>query len=1777
VERKKRFRKLLLMTLMLALMVDLAVGSLGAATASAAQNIGILTDEKIGSGVNYAEEDITDYYGTGNRVRVNRLNIDLNDPYTQVISSKALETVNAMETIGKQADREILKGNNVVAGINADMYHMSTGMPLGIMIKDGELITSHGPDERSGAYRASFFVDGGNVPSIAPLHAEGRLSVNESVHEVDLFNRNQGVMDALVLHTSDITRNHKLTHTEAGMAGNAAFALIRVDNFNGVYPGQEYTGYIEEVYTKDGFEIPGNYVALAGYGTKKAEVESLSIGDEVSFVYNLYVDQDTTPNNDITASIASNTWLVRDGQALTLDDMPDKSAFTTAPNARTAIGIKEDGSVVVVTADKPSSTFSDSIGTNLPDLAKYMKDAGSVNAVNLDGGGSTEMIVRKAGSSSPVTVNHPSDGNSRVVTNSLLFVNTAAKTGVVGNVVVDKNISIYKGSSYHFSYRVTDEFGNPINDSTGNVQWSATTGSIDENGRFTAPQESGSGEVTATINGATGSAKVTAVDSFASIQFTANTSVVMQKNETRQFDFIALDSTGSNVVIDPSLAEWSLSGDIGTVSKEGVVTATVDHGAGTLTATIGGQTVTLSISVGLKEQIIDDFESYPIEGYHLSGFGYGSVTQYAGSLGSSTKLSFSTDIKHSGTRSFKMDYDFADWKKTANGTLNWIPHWYTDPKWSNELTAQMYATYKTDVYPRKFGAWIYGDGKAPWLRAIFQDGLGNNKTIDLTSDSDDINWIGWKYLEVKIPEGWALPIKLNYLYSVETNKLKDPYAGTIYFDDLKFLYTDEVTDFSGPEFTQTTPSGNQIYSSTLDFSTIISDNLSGVDKNKITVKVNDAHQAYTYDESTGRLSFKLENLAEGDYRVYVDAYDVTGNQSVPWIETTYRVDLSPDTEAPTISDVTPTSDVTVKIPTPRITFNIQDQKSKVNAASISVKLNGTMLPVYYDASTGWSYALPESKLADGAYTLTIDAQDHAGNALPTYSDQLTVASIAQPQDSENFSISVIPDTQGNAFTERIFKRAAADDSSLAIHLGDIVDDGSQKQYDEAAQFAALFGSKPLFVLAGNHEAFQNTLNLFYKMFGSPTLHFEYGNSLIILLNSAFGQSISGSDSTQFHYLEAVLAKNTKKNVFVFNHVITRDDYGTAHEMGSADVAKLESILSGYKSKHTDVNMKVLFGHLHNLQSWEVGQVEYIIGGNGANKGYVSDREGNLLGSGKITVAGGSMSYSYDPLLSAVYIRNEALIAGKMKSVVGSQVQLDLYGDFRESPSQYMAQLNNHKLVNIAWQSSNDNVASVDANGVVTAKASGSVTITATSGGKSNSITVETVKPADVKPVKLELIVSQSIKVGEQVIPTLKATDAYGAVYAMDTRDVAFSFANNKVSLTSSGKLIGKALGYEVITATFAGLKATANVTVTAQSPSLPDGWTDGSTSVPSTPNVDRVIDISSGSNVPSSVFADLGKTSGGSLTFAGSNYKWILKSEDVTEQAAADSVDLGVKLVEHGVVGKIATPVQVNKDKVAFGISLNHSGAYPGKMMLEINAGGAYAGQTLDLYRLDSVNPPALLGKFTVDKDGKLAIPFTSGSAAEYILTSQSIKNFADVNNHWAKDYIYYLAGRDIVSGMSDSQFSPDNNITRSEFVRILAGIAGADVSAHAGSGFSDVSASAWYAPYVSWAYEKGIVAGIDADSFAPDASITREQMAAMVLRLTNLLGHTLEERESPVKFQDDVLISHYAAEAVAKMQKAGIIKGMPNQTFAPNKTAIRGEAATMLANLLKWIEARQS
>ena len=173
---------------------------------------------------------------------------------------------------------------------------------------------------------------------------------------------------------------------------------------------------------------------------------------------------------------------------------------------------------------------------------------------------------------------------------------------------------------------------------------------------------------------------------------------------------------------------------------------------------------------------------------------------------------------------------------------------------------------------------------------------------------------------------------------------------------------------------------------------------------------------------------------------------------------------------------------------------------------------------------------------------------------------------------------------------------------------------------------------------------------------------------------------------------------------------------------------------------------------------------------------------------------------------------------------------------------------------------------------------------------------------------------------------------------------------------------------------------------------------------------------------------------------------------------------------------------------------------------------------------------------------------------------------FSDTEEHWAKEYIGTLAAMNVLNGMGDNLFEPDSSLTRAQFVAMLAKMtSGIDVSAAANAGFTDVPAEEWYYGYVNWGYENGIVNGMGDGTFAPNSSITREQMAVMLCNYAHSTGFALPQIKTDISFTDSQLISSWALDYVLTTAGAGIINGFDTGDFQPQGVATRAQAATVV------------
>lgn len=177
---------------------------------------------------------------------------------------------------------------------------------------------------------------------------------------------------------------------------------------------------------------------------------------------------------------------------------------------------------------------------------------------------------------------------------------------------------------------------------------------------------------------------------------------------------------------------------------------------------------------------------------------------------------------------------------------------------------------------------------------------------------------------------------------------------------------------------------------------------------------------------------------------------------------------------------------------------------------------------------------------------------------------------------------------------------------------------------------------------------------------------------------------------------------------------------------------------------------------------------------------------------------------------------------------------------------------------------------------------------------------------------------------------------------------------------------------------------------------------------------------------------------------------------------------------------------------------------------------------------------------------------------------------FTDIAAHWAKEDIEFVVSRGLFSGTSNTTFSPNTAMTRGMFVTALGRLANADVSSYTKSGFTDVKSDAYYMGYIEWASKNSIVSGTGNGTFAPDQSITREQMAVIMQNYAKVIGFTLPKVHGENTFADSAKISAYAKDAVKQMQMAGVISGKSGNIFDPQGTATRAEVSAVLRRFVE-------
>ena len=176
---------------------------------------------------------------------------------------------------------------------------------------------------------------------------------------------------------------------------------------------------------------------------------------------------------------------------------------------------------------------------------------------------------------------------------------------------------------------------------------------------------------------------------------------------------------------------------------------------------------------------------------------------------------------------------------------------------------------------------------------------------------------------------------------------------------------------------------------------------------------------------------------------------------------------------------------------------------------------------------------------------------------------------------------------------------------------------------------------------------------------------------------------------------------------------------------------------------------------------------------------------------------------------------------------------------------------------------------------------------------------------------------------------------------------------------------------------------------------------------------------------------------------------------------------------------------------------------------------------------------------------------------------------FADVKEaDWFYEAVKYANINGLMNGVAATEFAPNANVTRGMFVTVLYRIEKEpEVNAAA---FTDVTAGTWYADAVAWASENGITAGVSETEFAPDNNISREQIATMLYRYANFKKFNVADGAELTAFEDAEAISEYAIDAFKWAVADGIMNGKTATTLNPADNATRAETAALLMRVIE-------
>lgn len=482
------------------------------------------------------------------------------------------------------------KGLHVIGGINGDYYEMASYAPLGIVISEGVLRSSD-----AGHYAIGFHADGSAIIG-QPTLSMSFVSQGEKYPIAMLNKVRSGSGFALFTDEFSYTTKNRSAGTDI---------ILSISEETVLTVNCSFKATVEEIKHSNGaIELPEGRLVLSisdeSDPWRLGMLENLEVGQTIDFSISCEDERWESVQNAVGALYK----LVSSGEV--------EEGLEATAHPRTAVGVTADGNTVFYTVDGRQPGFSS--GASMVDVAQRMVELGCVEAVLLDGGGSTNLSALYVGDENLTQVNSPSDGYARSVTNYIMLVTEKGKqSGEAERLGIEpRSALLLSGAKMSFNFGAADSaaFATAL-PKDANV--SSDVGSIDMSGNFTAQSFAGTGRVTLA------SPQLGAV--YANVQVITTPDSITISNGSAEISSLSLAPRASvdlsahamwgalDVIAQDNCFSWECDKNIGVIDENGVFTAAGYNCSGKITVSAGDKSVSIAVTVSGRPYLLEDFEN----------------------------------------------------------------------------------------------------------------------------------------------------------------------------------------------------------------------------------------------------------------------------------------------------------------------------------------------------------------------------------------------------------------------------------------------------------------------------------------------------------------------------------------------------------------------------------------------------------------------------------------------------------------------------------------------------------------------------------------------------------------------------------------------------------------------------------------------------------------------------------------------------------------------------------------------------------------------------------------------------------------------------------------------------------------------------------------------------------------------------------------------------------------------------------------------------------------